>query len=190
MNLGTFAEGIVNFLPKIPVLIIDFLIGYVLIKILIWSLEYFLRIAKLPKLKGVMVSFTKTALWIVFAIFIANQFGFNRLAVAISGSVLVLAFLLNNGVGPLVSDIVSGIFLCGDSDFKTGSKVKIGKGEDGCSGEIVEVDMRKVRLRDEKGIIHVVPNSVVDRDQWTVLEKPERKRPRAAEVIKSKLKRS
>lgn len=189
-TLGSFGEGFLELLPKMPVLVIDLLIGYVLIKVLIWLLEYFLRITKLPKLKGVMVSATKTGLWLILIIFIANQLGFNRLAVAISGSVLVLVFFLNTGLGPLIGDIVSGIFLCGDPDFRSGSKVKIGKGDDCSVGEILEVDMRKVRIRDEKGQTHVIPNSVVDRDQWMVLEKPQRPSLRAAEIIKNRLKKS
>lgn len=182
-------EPIIRIVPKIPETIFTLLAGYLIISFTIWFLEYLLSLAKLPKLKGVALSIIKTALWLVLIIFIANMLGFTKLAIALSGTALVLAFFLNNAVGPLLMDIVSGVFLCGDPDFKTGSKVKIGKGDDAIIGTLTEVDMRKVRIKDENGLIHVFPNAVLDRDVWTVLEKPESRVKRAKAVIKNRLKK-
>lgn len=182
-------EPILRIVPKIPEVIFTLLTGYLIISFTIWFLEYLLSLAKLPKLKGIALSIIKTALWLVLIIFIANMLGFTKLALALSGTALVLAFFLNNAMGPLLMDIVSGVFLCGDPDFKTGSKVKIGKGDDGVVGILMEVDMRKVRIKDEKGAVHVFPNAVLDRDVWTVLEKPESRVKRAGVALKNKLKK-
>jgi small-conductance mechanosensitive channel len=131
-------------------------------------------------------------LWLILLIVIANNMGFNRLAVAISGSVLILAFILNNGLAPLVSDALSGIFLCADQDFKPGSMIRIGKGKEAMEAELIEVDMRKARFKDAKGLIHVFPNSKVDKEEWVVLSKPEdrttlKTAAAAKELIKRKL---
>jgi small-conductance mechanosensitive channel len=135
----------------------------------------------MPKLKGILVSLAKMGLWLILIIVVANNLGFNNLAVAISGSVLILAFILNNGLAPLVSDIMSGVFLCTDPDFRPGCVVKLGKGKDGITARIVEVDMRKVRLIDEKGQRHIFPNSVVDKAEWAVVESPQ-----SPSLVKSK----
>lgn len=183
-------EPIIRIVPKIPEVLFTVLVGYLIITVTIWFLEYMLNLAKLPKLKGIALSVVKTGLWLILIIFIANMLGFTKLAIAISGTALVMAFFLNNAVGPLLMDVVSGVFLCGDTDFKTGSRIKVGKGEDAIVGRLSEVDMRKVRIIDDEGSIHVFPNAVLDRDVWTVIEKPESRAKKAHLAIKNKLKKS
>jgi small-conductance mechanosensitive channel len=189
-----FGRPIVELFPKLPEALLDFAVGYVIIKILIWLLDHFLRLTKQPKIKGIIISLAKMALWLILFIVIANNMGFNRLAVAISGSVLILAFILNNGLAPLVSDALSGIFLCADQDFKPGSRIRIGKGKEAMEAELIEVDMRKVRFIDDKGLIHVFPNSKVDKEEWVVVSKPETRSLKTAvaakELIKRKLKKN
>lgn len=167
-----FAEPIIKILPKLPTAFLNLLIGYVFIKFIIWFLGHVLKFTKLPRLRGILLSLINLGLWVLLMIFVANGLGFDKLAVAISGSVLVLAFILNTGIAPLIADIVSGIFLCTDPDFKVGSKVKIGNGDSAVEGIIKEVDMRKVRILDSDDNIVVIPNSVTDKDKWIVIEKP------------------
>ena len=38
-------------------------------------------------------------------------------------------------------------------------------------GYIVEMDTKKTRILDNKGKLHVLPNSVVDENEWTLLER-------------------
>jgi hypothetical protein len=33
------------------------------------------------------------------------------------------------------------------------------------------MDARRIRLRDDKGLLHIVPNSVVERKEWVVVRK-------------------
>jgi small-conductance mechanosensitive channel len=190
-QISNMVEPIINFLPKIPLLIIYVLLAYIAIEIIIWVLEKIIALTHLPKLKGIILSLTKLSLWVVFVILISNTFGFNRLAVAISGTALVLVFFLNTGLAPLITDAISGIFLSTDPDFLVGSKVRIGKGEQATEGIIKEIDMRKVRIKSADGNVHVIPNSVIDKDEWVVIEKTEnvlKKRALIArEVIKNKI---
>lgn len=191
-NIFSFITPIVEFIPRIPALIFYLLVGYVAIQITIWSLEKFISLTRLPKLKGIVLSLTKLGLWVVLIILISNVFGFNRLAVAISGTALVLVFFLNTALAPLITDAISGIFLCTDPDFMVGSRVRVGRGENQTEGVIKEIDMRKVRIVSEDGNVHVLPNAVIDKDEWTVIEKREselkRKAAVAKEVIRNKLK--
>lgn len=170
--LDAFVNPVLKVVPKLPEALLNLAIGYVLIKIIIWIFEHLLRISKMPKLKGILVSLAKMVLWLILIILITKNLGFSNLAVAISGSVLILAFILNNAIAPLVSDVLSGVFLCTDQDFKPGTLIKIGKGKDAIRVRVIEVDMRKVRLEDEKGQRHVFPNSVVDKNEWVVIERP------------------
>lgn len=186
-NFYDALNPVVGFLPKIPLLVFYLLLGYAGIQITVWVLEKVISLTGLPKLKGILLSLTKFALWVVLIILISNVFGFNRLAVAISGTALVLVFFLNTGLGPIITDAISGVFLCGDSDFATGSRVRIGKAENATEGRIKEIDMRKVRLVSDDGNVHVIPNSVVDKEEWTVIEKTESPLAKKAAVAKAVL---
>lgn len=181
-------DPMLRILPKLPEVIFNLLVGYLLIKLVVWLLKNFLKATKLPQLKGFALSLVNTALWVVLIIYLSNILGFNRLAIAISGSVLVLAFLLNNGLAPLIADVISGVFLCTDGDFKVGSRVRLGKGDNATEGKVLEIDMRKVRLVDDTGNIHVIPNSVIDKDEWVVVEKKESEIKKTAAVAKEKAK--
>jgi small-conductance mechanosensitive channel len=188
-----FTNPFTNLLPKLPEVLIDLVVGYLLIKFLVWFLDHTLRLTKLPKLKGIIVSLTKFGLWLLLILFVANTLGFNKLAIALSGTVLVLVFFLNNGLGPLIMDVSSGIFLCTDQDFRAGSLIRRGTGDNAYEAKVIEVDMRKVRLIDNEGHVHVIPNAVFDREEWVVVERKEvaasRVKQKAAEVIKNKLRK-
>lgn len=192
-TISLFINPILNVMPKLPEVLIDLVVGYLAIQFSMGLLNKFLKVTKLPQLRGIIISLTKFALWIVLLIFIANNLGFTKLAIALSSSVLIIVFFLNTGVAPLITDALSGVFLCTDPDFRTGSRVRLGIGEDTTEGIIKEVDMRKVRILDDNGKIHVVPNSVVEKNEWTVIEKKEdvvrEFKEKAKTALRSKLKR-
>jgi small-conductance mechanosensitive channel len=194
MNIvNLFVEPITRILPKLPIALLDLVIGYIIIRVLMGLLNHALKISKLPQVRGIIISLTKFILWIILLIFIFNDLGFGNFALALSGSVLVLAFFLNTGVAPLITDILAGVFLCTDPDFKTGSRVKLGTGENVTEGVVKDVDMRKVRILDDNGKIHVVPNSVVEKNTWIVLEKKDdtvkRVKDKAKEIIQKKIRK-
>jgi len=89
------------------------------------------------------------------------------LAVTISGSLAVLALALATGASGLASDIISGVFLARDHDFEIGYKIKVG----GVEGVIHSIDIRKIRLVDEEGNIHIFPNAKLDKDGWQVISR-------------------
>jgi small-conductance mechanosensitive channel len=194
MNIvNLFVEPVIRILPKVPEALLDLLIGYIIIRILMGALNHFLKITKLPQVRGIIISLSKFILWIMLLIFVFNNLGFGNFAIALSGSVLVLAFFLNTGVAPLITDVVAGVFLCTDPDFKTGSMVRLGNGDNATEGIIKDVDMRKVRILDDDGRIHVVPNSVIEKNEWTVIEKKDsvtqKATTRAKEIIKKSIKK-
>lgn len=93
--------------------------------------------------------------------------GLGHLALAASVSVAVLSVAFATGVSSVIADILAGVFLAKDPDFKLGDKVKLG---DPVTEGIVEaMDMRRVRIRDKSNKLHVIPNSVVERKEWVVI---------------------
>lgn len=165
-----YLNTIANFSKALPWAIMGLVLGWVVIKIIIFFLRRALRFARVHSdLRGVIITVVRFVLWIVLVITIAQSMGFGGLAVALSGSAAVVAFFLSASVGPLLSNLFAGLFLVSDPDIKVGMKVTTNDGK--TTGVIKGIDMRKVRIEDEKGLLHVVPNSLVEGTEWIILER-------------------
>ena len=70
-----------------------------------------------------------------------------------------------NAAKGTTSDIIAGLFLALDADLDIGFRVKAG----GVEGVIEKIDLRKIRIRDDQGRLHVVPNRTVEGAAWTVI---------------------
>ncbi|MDD3086706.1 MAG: mechanosensitive ion channel [Patescibacteria group bacterium] len=154
--LNSFWLPVYNFLPKLPTLILIVLLGYLIIQIIYWILNRALKLSKIPRaLIGVIASLSLIIMWVILFAEIARQLGMGSLAVTISGSLAVLALALASGASGLAGDIIAGVFLARDSDFEIGFRIRIG----GIEGIIQKIDIRKIRVVDDKGDIHIFPNT-------------------------------
>ena len=127
-----------------------------------------LRFSRMPRaLISVVASLALIVMWVILFAEIARQLGMGSLAVTISGSLAVLALALATGASGLASDVISGVFLARDPDFEIGYKIKIGD----ITGLVHSVDIRKIRVVDDDGVIHVFPNTKLDKDGWQVLSR-------------------
>lgn len=188
--INLFIEPIKAILPKIPGSILNLFVGYILIKIIMFIVRKLIKFLKFPKLRGIILSGVNLLLWILLISFVANSLGFGKLALAISSSAIVLVFFLNTGAASLISDIVAGLFLLQDPHFGVGMRVSIGAGDAKVEGQIKDIDMRKVRILDDNGRIHVFPNSLIEKNEWVLLEKNvSPKLQKAKELIASKVKK-
>ncbi|MFA5157960.1 MAG: mechanosensitive ion channel domain-containing protein [Patescibacteria group bacterium] len=163
-----FWQPIENFWPKIPALVLSFVVGYIIIQFIAWVLNRALKFSRIPRaLISVIASLALIVMWVILFAEIARQLGMGSLAVTISGSLAVLALALATGASGLASDIISGVFLAKDPDFEIGYKIKIGE----VIGLVHSVDIRKIRVVDEAGVIYVFPNTKLDKDGWQVISR-------------------
>ena len=58
----------------------------------------------------------------------------------------------------MIQDLLAGIFLIADPDFKVGAEVKVSSVE----GTVVNLDIKKTKIMDADGKIHVVSNRTFD----------------------------
>ncbi|MFA7243994.1 MAG: mechanosensitive ion channel domain-containing protein [Patescibacteria group bacterium] len=163
-----FWDPILNYLPKLPFVVLGLVIGYIIIRIVLSVLKNTLKYTKVPKaLSGIIISMLTIIFWVLLFGEMARALGFTSIAITISGSLLVLGLALANGATTLTSDIISGVFLAKDEDFEVGFRVKTGDVE----GVIQKVDIRKVRIVADDGKLHIVPNVNLDKNGWVVLER-------------------
>jgi hypothetical protein len=90
--------------------------------------------------------------------------GLDEVALAVSGSIALVALALATAASGTTGDIIAGIFLAGEEDFKVGYTVTPA----GVTGVIKSIDLRKSRIVAEDGKLHVVPNKAVETATWEV----------------------
>lgn len=163
-------ERIRNVLPMLPNVLLGFLIGVVLVKLLTWISELVIGAVRLPRgLKDILVSLIHALLWIFLIITTLNALGLGNLALVLSGSVVAIGLALGSGVSSLAADILSGISLSHDRDFNLGDEVLAG--DKPVQGIVEKMDMRRTRIRAKDGKLHVFPNSLIERKEWVLINK-------------------
>jgi small-conductance mechanosensitive channel len=121
--------------------------------------------ARLPHgLKGIIFSLVDALLWVFLIIGVLQALGLNNIALAFSGSLAAVGLAFGVGASSLAADI-----LAKDRDFAVGDLVMAGEGP--TEGVIESMDMRRIRIRDKSGHLHVIPNSVVERKEWILKER-------------------
>lgn len=169
-----------SLLDKLPRAIVVAVFGFILLQIVLFGAKKIFKLLKLPKdFSGIAASIINAILWIILLTAIFTQLGLQHLAIYVTGYTAILVFFLSAGAAQLVADLISGFFLAGDKNFKTGDMVICG--EDKTEGIIESMDARKTRIRDKSGKLHVIPNSLVEKKEWVVLAT-------AREMQKSKIK--
>ena len=174
--------------PSIPKAILLFIIGFIAIRVLSKVLTRALGLAKLPRgMIKVSVKLLDMVLWILLSIALLQWAGLSNVALAMSGAFAVLALAFAQGFSATVGDTISGLNLARDRHFRIGDKVRVGPLDQKIEGVIVDMDTRKSRLKDSAGRIFVVPNSVIDRNSFTLLERATRSTVQKQRVVKPRL---
>ncbi len=157
-------------LPQIPGVVLGLLVGVLMIRIIVRSTRFILTLTAMQiGLRDVIVSTLQILLWLFLAIQLLQALGFNNIIVFFTGSIAAIGIAMAAGGSTLVSDIIAGIFLARDTDFDVGDEVIAG--ETPTRGIVESMDARRIRLRDQDGVLHVIPNALVERKEWVLVHK-------------------
>lgn len=157
-------------IPRLPVALVAILAGYIIIKVLGRILKVSMKWTKWPLgLQSIVATLLRAAMWVFLLITVLQVLGLTSVALAITGSFAVLLLGFSNGVSATVADLMSGLQLANDKDFKVGYQVKAG--DQKTIGIVREMDIKKTRIEDEDGHIHVIPNSVIEKNEWVVVQR-------------------
>src|SRR4030042_3305113 len=160
MDFSGITEPAKEILSRLPQAGLILIIGFFGINAAKYFAQKILKISQINEaISNILISIGVVFLWIILAVFILKSLGFAGLAIALSGSIVVIGLAIATGAKNLTSDILAGIFLSWDRDFNIGDEIKTAK----VKGKIINIDIRKTRLIDKKGILHVVPNSVLEK---------------------------
>ncbi len=110
------------------------------------------RVATIEK---VFYSTVKIVIWIIAVMMIIPEFGINIGPVLAAVGVVGLAF--GFGAQYLIRDLISGLFIILEDQYRKGDVIKIGD----ISGTVEDINLRKTVLRDVDGIVHHIPNGEI-----------------------------
>jgi len=155
----------INYLPAIAKVIVILLVAVVLIRVATALLRRSLALGKLDQtMVGLTTSAARFLLWVMVIAAVMKTLGFNEVSVAVAGTTALIAMALASGASGTTTDILAGMFLVSDPDFKVGKRVIAG----GVEGVVREVNIRKTRIMDDAGNLHVLPNRSVDTATYVI----------------------
>lgn len=154
---------------RLPDALLTLIIGFIVIEAVISIFGKLLRVTRFPvELKKLVYALTRVFLWVVLFLAVIQTLGLNNLLVAVTGSGVIVALFLSTGVGPIVTDVLAGLSLGADRDFQEKATIRVGDKQ--TEGIVERLELRKTRLRGKDGKLHVIPNSVIDKNEWVVLK--------------------
>jgi len=171
---STIVAWIEFFLARVPSLVLTLAGGWIVIKLVSGFVHMMLRRAGVELTIATLGrSMVTVAGWVLVIAAALRALGFSEVALAVSGSIALVALAVANSASGTTADIIAGVFLAADPDFKVGYTVTAA----GVTGVIEAIDLRKTRIRNEDGQLVVIPNRSVESAPWTVRGRAEEETP-------------
>jgi moderate conductance mechanosensitive channel len=121
-----------------------------------------------PALVDLLTAGVTAAGWVLIAAGVLQALNLNELAIAVGGSISLVALGIATAASGNLGDIIAGVFLASDPDFGNGFTIKTGE----ITGTIERIDLRKTRVRTEDGKLHIIPNKSIESSVWIVEKRP------------------
>lgn len=116
---------------------------------------------------GFVQAFITFACWVLLISVVFAVLGLPQISVAFSGSIALILVGVASNANSMIQDLLAGIFLIADPDFKVGAEVKVSSVE----GTVVNLDIKKTKIMDADGKIHVVSNRTLTHQSILLMER-------------------
>jgi small-conductance mechanosensitive channel len=120
------------------------------------------------KIGGVLVKSVYGLMLFTVVVAFLEMIGLHNIALALGASIAFIALAVGMAMNSVLGDFVAGGFLLGEKDFGKDFVVEAA----GVKGTVVDVDMRKTRIKGDDGILYVIPNKAVETATWKVITRP------------------
>ena len=106
-------------------------------------------------------------LWFIAIMSIMAELNLEKILMPIMGISVLAGAAVALAVKNILADALAGVFLLLDRHFNIGDQIETMKHK----GEIIDVTLRKTRVKIDDGTIVVLPNGKIDSSGWTLYEK-------------------
>lgn len=161
LNLSQSAEP---YLKVILVLVVAFFV----ITIINRLVRRFLSTTVLPlDAQNVLRRIVVYGLWFAVLMYAIAELKLEEIFMPLIGASVLVGLAVALAVKDVLSDAVAGIFLLLDKHFNIGDEIETMNKR----GEIIDVTLRKTRIKTSDGTIVVLPNAKIDSSGWVLHEK-------------------
>jgi small-conductance mechanosensitive channel len=167
--LGYFFTSLDYAVIALMAAIITLVIAYLILKVVVSIVKHDLLRRRVPTaLAGMLTTVLGAIFWyfVIMAI-LSTLPGFSEMVLGMGIIFAFFTLAVGLAMSGVLRELVAGAFLVSDQDFGAGFRVKAG----GIEGIIESVDIRKSRIRDSSGNLHILPNSQVEPNEWIVYER-------------------
>ena len=106
-------------------------------------------------LSSVLIAAGQVFIIVIAAFIILSELGINIAPILAGAGVVGIA--IGFGAQSLVKDIIAGVFIIMENQYRVGDVVKVAE----VSGLVEQINLRRTVLRDLDGIVHTVPNGEI-----------------------------
>jgi small-conductance mechanosensitive channel len=167
--IDPIALQLLAFIPRVVGAAVTLLVGVILLRFALPAARDGLRRAGIAQAAPFVVTAVTAAGWVVILSATFQALGLSELALGLFGGTVLLLLLVAWTASGAAADLLAGLLLAQDADFNVGARIRTGAPGQIIEGEIASVDLRKVRIRDDEGRLHVLPNRLVEGAPWTLL---------------------
>jgi len=157
--------------PYVRVLVVS-LAAFLAIIVINKSLRNGLATTKLPPDAQVFVRKTSVYL-LVFGVlmYIVQALNLSAVFYPVMGASVLVGAALALAVKDILGDAIAGLFLLTDEHFNIGDEITT----QGYRGEIIDITLRKTRLKTADGTIIVLANGKIDSSGWVLHHQKQRR---------------
>ena len=164
MDISGFYQVVVSHLEVILVIIIAFFVISLTKKLS----RRFLSTTGLPlDVQNLLRRLIVYGLWFAVLMYATRELKLEEIFMPLIGASVLVGLAVALAVKEALGDAVAGIFLLLDRHFNIGEEIETMK----YRGEIIDVTLRKTRLKIGDGTIVVLPNGKIDSSGWVLHEK-------------------
>ncbi len=153
--------------PYLKVILV-LVVGFFVIGLIKRLIRRFLSTTVLPKdTQNLVRRIIVYGLWFAVLIYVTAELKLGEILYPLIGASVLVGAAVALAVKDALSDAVAGIFLLLDRHFNIGDEIETMN----YRGEIIDVTLRKTRLKTGDGTIVVLPNGKIDAAGWVLHEK-------------------
>lgn len=154
-------------MSKLPATLLTLAVGAAIVKLLKLIVGRAMSVTRIdPTLGTLLQSVVGFAGWVFVLAAATASLGMQQVSLALGGSIALVAMALTSSINSVTQDLLAGVFLIADQDFKVGYTVQTGS----LQGIVESVTIRKTKIRDAEGVLHTVPNRLIDNATYTLLD--------------------
>lgn len=163
-----FTNQAAQYAPRIAFAIVLALVGVAFTRLLRAFVGATLRRTRLkPSAVQLGIRLASLAGWLLVATIVFSTLQLQAVVLGLSGVLALMGAAFVASASGICNDIIAGFFLVSDPDIEVGYRVRAA----GVQGVVYTIDLRKTRILDEQGHLHVIPNRLVEGGEWIVLER-------------------